>query len=319
MAGHMDQLASSNESVQIAQMMMAQSANSRCRPHFVIVGAMKSATSTLQEQLLCQPGIFMSTPKEPNFFSDDDQYRKGLEWYESLFAAAPQGALLGEASTHYTKLPTYPESVRRMHDYLPDARLIYVMRHPVDRLVSHYMHEWSMGNIDCDIDDAVTRYSEMIAYGQYAMQLEPYFGNYGRGALLPVFFDRLTASPQQELERICKFIGYSETPVWRENLPPSNVSRERLRRFPFYGALVGSAPMTFIRRTFIPQPWRTWVKNRLTMQKRPALSPSVRQSLEVVFDKDLATLGAWLGVSLTCANFKAATAVSSLEWVSGNE
>lgn len=315
----MDKLASTDESMHVVEVMMAQSVNFTRWPHFVIVGAMKSATSTLQEQLVCQPGVFMSTPKEPNFFSDDDQYRKGLAWYEDLFAAAPEGALLGEASTHYTKLPTYPESVRRMRECLPDVRLIYVMRHPVDRLVSHYMHEWSMGNIDCDIDDAVTRCPEMIAYGQYAMQLKPYFETYGRGALLPVFFDRLTASPQQELQRICRFIGYSKKPVWQENLPPSNVSRERLRRFPFYKALVNSGPMTFIRRTFIPQSCRAWVKNRLTMQNRPVLSPSVRTSLEAVFDKDLAMLGTWLGVSLTCENFKLVTAGSCLEWSIDND
>jgi hypothetical protein len=299
--------------------MMAQSANTRCRPHFIIIGAMKSATSTLQEQLLCQPGIFMSTPKEPNFFSNDEQYRQGLAWYEELFAAAPEGVLLGEASTHYTKLPTYPETLVRMAQCLPDVRLIYVMRHPVDRLVSHYMHEWSMGNIDCDIDDAVRRYPEMIAYGQYAMQLAPYFETYGRGAVLPVFFDRLTASPQQELERICRYIGYPRKPVWRQHLAPSNVSRQRLRRFPFYETLVGSAPMKYIRRTFVPRSFRDWVKSRLTMRTRPVLGPSVHASLETIFDKDLATVGAWLGVSLTCANFKSVTAAYSLEWSMYND
>jgi hypothetical protein len=132
--------------------------------------------------------------------------------------------------------------------------------------------------------------------------------------LLPVFFDRLTASPQQELERICRFIGYPDKPMWRENLPPSNVSRERIRRFPFYNTLVSSAPMTFVRRTFIPRSWRSWVKNRLTMRQRPVLSPSARASVEAIFDKDLSVLGKWLDVSLTCDNFKSVTAESSLEW-----
>lgn len=314
MVGYLDKLASANEGSHTTEIAMTHSVITRRRPHFVIVGAMKSATSTLQEQLILQPDIFMSTPKEPNFFSNNEQYQKGHAWYEELFITAPEGALLGEASTHYTKLPSYPESVNRMRQYLPDVRLIYVMRHPVDRLVSHYMHEWSMGNINCDINDAVTRYPELIAYGQYAMQLLPYFDAYGQDTLLPVFFDRLTANPQQELERICEFIGYTNKPKWQMNLAPSNVSRDRLRRFPLYGALVSSAPMTFIRRTFIPRPWRTWVKTRLTMQKRPTLSPSVLNSLEEIFNKDLAILGTWLGVSLTCANFKLMTAEASLEW-----
>ena len=131
-------------------------------PDFIIIGAMKSATSTLQEQLVLQPGIFMSSPKEPNFFSDDDVYSNGLNWYSSLFENAKPGDLSGEASTHYTKLPTYPETIKRLKESLPELRLIYVMRHPIDRLISHYIHEWSMGVFHCDINEAVEKYPELI-------------------------------------------------------------------------------------------------------------------------------------------------------------
>ena len=108
-------------------------------PNFVIIGAMKSATSTLYEQLQRQPGIFLPELKEPNFFSD--QYARGWDWYAGLFAEARASDIVGEASTHYTKLPTYPETVSRMWDHLPDAHLIYVMRDPIDRLVSQYIHQ----------------------------------------------------------------------------------------------------------------------------------------------------------------------------------
>ncbi|HTO70120.1 MAG TPA: sulfotransferase, partial [Myxococcota bacterium] len=77
-------------------------------PDFAIIGAMKCGTSTLHEQLALRSGFFMSRPKEPNFFSDDDQYARGVGWYAGLFAGAAPGQLCGESSTHYTKLPTYP-------------------------------------------------------------------------------------------------------------------------------------------------------------------------------------------------------------------
>ena len=128
-------------------------------PDFVIVGAMKSATSSLQEQLAAQPGIFMCTPKEPNFFSDADQYAKGISWYSGLFAEAPEESLMGEASTHYTKLPTYPGVVQRLKEHLPNARFVYVMRHPVDRLISHYIHEWSTGVYRCSLEEAIRQIS----------------------------------------------------------------------------------------------------------------------------------------------------------------
>ena len=80
-------------------------------PDFIVIGAMKSATSTLHEQLAVQPGFFMSAEKEPNFFSNDENYAHGLAWYRSLFDNAASSDLCGESSTHYTKLPTYPNTV----------------------------------------------------------------------------------------------------------------------------------------------------------------------------------------------------------------
>lgn len=284
-------------------------------PHFVIIGAMKSATTTLQEQLVQQPGIFMCTPKEPNFFSDESQFRKGMSWYEELFSAAPTGALLGEASTHYSKLPTYPLCAERLHRHLPGAKLIYVMRHPVDRLISHYIHEWSMGNINCSLNDAVAMKPEMTAYSEYTMQLSPYFQRYGSENVLPVFFDRLIREPQTELERVCQFIGYPHKPSWIADLKPANVSSERLRKFPFYSLVVESKPATWLRRNLIPRQWRDRVKAKLTMQQRPELSPEVRSELETIFNRDLSTLGKWLGKPIDCANFKEATSRESLNWV----
>jgi hypothetical protein len=283
-------------------------------PNFIIIGAMKSATSTLHEQLARQPGISMCDPKEPNFFGDDANYAKGLSWYAGLFSAGPAGALLGEASTHYTKFPTYPHVVARMHEQLPNVRLVYVMRHPIDRLISHYIHEWSMRSIDCEIDEAIARYPEMIAYGQYAMQLDAYFEAYGRAAVLPVFFDHLSREPQAELERVCRFIGYKGVPHWLHNLKPDNVSSERVRRFPLFELVVDSAPATSLRRALIPKSWRNWVRARLTMRQRPVVSQDTRAALEAEFDRDLSRLGEWLGKPLCCENFKQVTGSVTLNW-----
>ena len=283
-------------------------------PDFIIIGAMKSATSTLHEQLSLQPGIFMSEPKEPNFFSDDDVYLRGMGWYAGLFAQAPAGALLGESSTHYTKLPTHPHTVQRLRQVLTSPRLIYVMRHPVDRLVSHYVHEWTMSKIDCDIDQAVDRFPELVQFSRYSTQLIPFFDAFGQAAVLPVFFDRLTKEPQDELDRVCRFIGYPGRPEWRSDMGPQNVSAQRIRRFPLYNLLVDSPLATSVRRSLVPQALRNWAKGRLTMTRRPQLSPAVRVRLEATFDEDLAQLGSWLGIDLNCGNFEQATSGTALQW-----
>ena len=149
-------------------------------PDFIVIGAMKCATSTLHEQLARQTGVFMTTPKEPNFFSDDEQHERGAEWYAHLFADADDDALAGESSTHYTKLPTYPGTIDRMAETLTDrVKFIYVMRHPFDRMLSHYVHEWTQAVISCPLDDAVDEHPELIAYSRYAMQLKPYIARFG--------------------------------------------------------------------------------------------------------------------------------------------
>ena len=121
-------------------------------PDFIIIGAMKCATSTLHEQLALQPAIFMSEPKEPNFFSNDEEYSRGPAWYQGVFNNAPPTSLCGESSTHYTKLPTYPLTIERIRKHLPPTvKFIYIMRHPIDRLVSQYIHEWTQRLVDVPI------------------------------------------------------------------------------------------------------------------------------------------------------------------------
>src|SRR5262249_25249044 len=144
------------------------------RPDFIVIGAMKSATTTLHEQLARQPGIFMCHPKEPSFFSDDEIYARGWGWYGSLFRPAGLAGLRGESSTHYTKLPTYPRTIDRMARDLRRLKLIYVMRHPIDRLISQYVHEVTVGRISAGLREALERHPELIDYGRYSMQLQPF-------------------------------------------------------------------------------------------------------------------------------------------------
>lgn len=283
------------------------------KPDFIIIGGMKCATSTLHSQLALQPGIFMSTPKEPNFFSDDEQFARGYGWYASLFESAGPDDIGGESSTHYTKLPTYPDTVSRIGQVLENTKFIYVMRHPIDRLISHYMHEWSQKVISCDIEKAIERYPELIEYGCYHRQLKPYFDKFGVDAVLPVFFDSLSLNPQTNLERICQFIGYDQKPVWKE-IPAENISDERIRTFPFYDLLVDTDLATKLRRSFIPKSLRNKVKTLFTMKQRPSLSDSTYGKLEGIFDEDLRLLGDQLGMDLNCRNFKPVATSISPEW-----
>lgn len=284
------------------------------KPDFIIIGAMKCATSSLHTQLAQQPGIFMTTPKEPNFFSDDQQYARGISWYQSLFEGAYLDDLCGESSTHYTKSPDYPQCIQRMSSYLPTVKLIYVMRHPIDRLVSHYIHQWSQGVFTCEINQSVDQFEELVAYSCYARQLEPYINVYGKENILPVFFEAVKSHPQRELEKIARFIGYTQPVTWHEGLSLQNVSNERIKRFFGYGLLVEPKIMTLLRRNLIPQFIRDRIKKNLTMKYRPVLDGMHVKQLTAIFDADLKTLGSWLGIEINCDNFATIALSESLVW-----
>lgn len=286
-------------------------------PDFIIIGAMKCATSTLHEQLAGQPGVVMTEPKEPCFFSDDAQWRRGVEWYRRLFREAQPGDLCGESSTHYTKLPTYPQTVERMREtFGTDVRLIYMMRDPIDRLVSQFIHEWSQGQIADgeSIDDAIGSRHELVEYGRYAYQLAPYLDCFGEQAILPVFFERIVAQPQEELERIGAFLNLPAPPKWIDDLARRNLSDERVRRNMLRDSILSMPGVRPLVRTIVPQNTRHRLMRKWSMQQRPELRPATRDLLREIYDQDLAALGRWMGLTITCDTFKAVAAQTQASW-----
>ncbi len=259
-------------------------------PDFLIIGAMKCGTSTLQAQLAVQRSIFMTTPKEPNFFSDDDIFAQGQDWYGALFAGAAPGDLKGEASTHYTKLPTHPDTVARLSAAVPAPRLIYVIRDPVARAVSHYIHEWSEGRMGRDPVAAFDQHRELVDYGRYAMQLAPYIAAFGAAAILLTSLEQLRADPDGELARIGAHIGAQHPLIWDHNQQAQNVSAERVRRLPLHGLLVDNPVATALRRTLVPKSIRERIRKTRTHGERPELPTTLRAELEAVFLEDRALM-----------------------------
>ena len=108
-------------------------------PNFIIIGAAKSATTTLTTILPKHPDIFISKPKEPKFFGR--YYSKGWDWYANRFSDGQGLALRGEGSTMYTsQMKAFKDTPELMHRHLPKLKLIYIVRHPLDRIVSQWRH-----------------------------------------------------------------------------------------------------------------------------------------------------------------------------------
>ncbi len=284
-------------------------------PHFIIIGAMKSATSTLYAQLARQPSFFMSSPKEPNFFSDNEHWEKGLQWYVELFSSASNNQITGEASTHYTKLPTYPNTLSRMADNLPsDTKFIYIVRHPIDRLISHYIHGWTMNEISFDLDQALENHSELISYSLYHTQLSPYVETFGKHRILVLSHEQLSKNPQKILDKVGSFLGGQEALEWQDEAANMNASNERLRQTSVVKFVQQSHLLTALRRLILPEAIRDKIKSRWRMSDRPQLSPSQTQSLQEKINPDLEAFGAWFGLELNCNNFKEVSLEAEFKW-----
>lgn len=159
-------------------------------PNFLVIGAQKSATSSLCALLRQHPDVFMCEPKEPYFFSHDEIFANGMGWYESLFSGGANAAALGEGSTTYTQHHLYPHAAERVADALPDVKLIFMARHPVERIVSHWMHLRTKGGRETlPLNEAVRAREEYIDHSLYTHQLDFYREHYHTDSFRLLFFE----------------------------------------------------------------------------------------------------------------------------------
>lgn len=176
-------------------------------PNFLVIGAMKCATTSICDILAEHPQAFVSRPKEPNFFSNDAKFRKGLKWYLSLFAGAAGKIAIGEGSTNYTKAPLFLRSPERIAKHLPHAKLIYVVRHPLERIESHWRHQIVEIRQDHALAEAMARWPEMLDISLYWRQLSRYREHYPDEQILVVFFEDFASHPEAVMGQVCDFLG----------------------------------------------------------------------------------------------------------------
>jgi Sulfotransferase domain len=195
-------------------------------PNFLIIGAAKSGTTTLYEYLCRHPQIFMSTPKEPEFFARDENYARGIEWYSSLFDNAEPHQICGEASTIYTRSPQFPDAAARIAKHVPQAKLIYLMRHPVDRTYSHYVQRIKTAQnkkeqleIQETFEEQIHRESFFIDSGNYLLQIEQYLPFFPKESFLFLLMEDLIFDLPATLAKVCKFLGIDHTLDLIQGLP----------------------------------------------------------------------------------------------------
>jgi hypothetical protein len=180
-------------------------------PNLIIIGGMKCGTTSLHYYLSQHPEISMSRQKELDFFVESKNWVKGLDWYESQFKTAAK--VIGEASPNYTSWFQFPQVPARMHQLLPNAKLIYVVRHPIDRMIAHYIHNYSYGREDQDIDSVLLNgpMNRYLDRSLYYSQLSHYLEYYDPSQILVVSAKDLKHDTLAVLETIFKFLNVDPT------------------------------------------------------------------------------------------------------------
>tara|TARA_Y100001968_G_C19380025_1_gene729798 strand:+ start:252 stop:1079 length:828 start_codon:yes stop_codon:yes gene_type:complete len=183
--------------------------NRKLLPDFIIIGSAKSATTTLSTILKKHPDVFISKPKEPKFFGRC--YYKGWDWYGSRFRKANKSAIKGEASTMYTSgLGYFRYSAKLMNRYLPDLKLIYLVRHPMNRIISQWRH-YRGRNPNCPEFNELMQDDHMrnliIGCSMYYEQITRYRQYYPDSQIHCLTFEDFIKQPRRNLKLILKFLG----------------------------------------------------------------------------------------------------------------
>jgi hypothetical protein len=188
-------------------------------PNLIIIGAMKCGTTSLHYYLGLHPQISMSAEKELKFFVEERNWPKGRAWYESKFPV--DAPVRGEASPSYTFYPVFDGVPERMYGVVPDAKLIYVVRDPVERLISQYRHDRAEGKVCAPLEEAILPLDESmyVSRSKYAMQLERFLAFYPLSRILILTQEELKAQRRATIQKAFRFLGVDESfASWKFNV-----------------------------------------------------------------------------------------------------
>lgn len=178
-------------------------------PDLVLAGAARSGTSLLAARLGEFPQIDAGSVKEPNFFSREMQ--RGSAWYDGLYAPRKAGLLRLDASASYT-YPQYPQALGQLNRAAPQSFVVYLVRDPLPRLVSHYLFYRHYFNNEQHPDLAGALRDRPLYAGasDYSTWVPRLRETFGEDRLLVVPFQALTASTHAVAVTVCRLLGISE-------------------------------------------------------------------------------------------------------------
>jgi hypothetical protein len=175
-------------------------------PNLIVIGAQKCGTSVLHYYLSLHPEVSMSRPKELNFFIEERNWPRGVDWYRAHFDAGAR--VRGEASPNYTAFPQHQGVPERMHTVVPGAKLIYMVRDPLERIAAHWVHNYAKRREKGTLAETLAHpNTSYLTRSLYAMQLERFLALYPKAQVMVFQQSELRHERLETLRSLFEFIG----------------------------------------------------------------------------------------------------------------
>ncbi|MBK8294240.1 MAG: sulfotransferase [Solirubrobacterales bacterium] len=271
-------------------------------PNFIIIGGLKCGTTSIHHYLGCHPDIHMSKPKELNFFAAEQNWDLGFDWYKGRFDN--RFKINGESSPHYTNRPRFNGVAERIHEYCPDARLIYMVRDPIKRILSHWVHATGAGYETREFVETLNKPdTSYIHRSMYWMQLQPYLEHFDPSQIELITQEELGGDRDSAMKKAFSFLGVDEnftSEQWDRQWEKSSAKEDS--KYQFMEKLIKLPGFRSFDRNFdrLPESMRWMVEKAVhNPDKPPAPKPVIPDDLMATlksrFREDVASLEAHAG------------------------
>ena len=182
-------------------------------PNFFIIGAAKAATTSLASLLMQHEEAAIVQGKEPHFFSYDHRYSAGWKSYLTLYEHCTNQKAIGDASTSYSRIRYHPNVIKRIKLHIPDAKIIYMVRHPLERMESAYIELMaSPGSITFkSISDAVIKQPMIIDSSRYWEVFDAYRNSFSEEKIKVVWFEEYSKNTLVVFQDVCRFLNIDDS------------------------------------------------------------------------------------------------------------
>lgn len=256
--------------------------------NFLVIGAMKCATTTLFQDLSLNPKIFLAVKELGLLKSPSVLTESGRKAYAAHFAAAKPGQVCGDISTEYSKSPDYPDVASHARQVLGNnAKIIYMVREPIARLLSHHQHMMNARGAEQmgeDINTEIDKRAELINYSRYAMQLSPWLENFGRKNVHVIVFEDYVRNRAKVANMVCDFLGVTRVDL---ELDADGANRGESRRVAnkLWAAIITSRFYRLGLRGMLPVSVRQIFAKTLLKPAAQRRIPASRATLSRIIDQ----------------------------------